>query len=83
MNETWTDHTGKTIIVGEMFAENKMLMDLQSQPTCVRHKIFSTIDRGMETTGKYNHFMFLKFLGRYGLKKVSSSLEAFIPLLQG
>lgn len=83
MKETWTNHEGREMIVGQMFEENRLLMDLTQQPTCVRRKIFEVIEHEMNNRGKFSHFHFLKFLGKYQLKNVSKQLETFVPLLIG
>lgn len=83
MNETWTDHTGREFVVGKLFNENQMLMDLTKQPLCVRRKIFEVIEHELNNPGKFSHFHFLKFLGKYQLKNVANNLESFIPLLKG
>lgn len=81
MNETWTDAHGKEFIVKELFEENKMLMDLSAQPECVVRRLYETIDNAMTNPGKYSHFHFLKFLGRYDLKKIADNIDTFVPLL--
>lgn len=83
MNETWTNHEGRELVVGKLFEENELLMDLSKQPACIRRKIFETIEHEMNNPGSFSHFHFLKFLGKYQLKNVSKQLETFIPLLKG
>jgi hypothetical protein len=81
MNETWTNEDGETMLVKRMFDENKLLMDLTAQPREIRQKIFETIENEMDSPGKYSHFHFLRFLGKYELKTLASQLTTFIPLL--
>lgn len=81
MNETWTNQDGRTMVVKDVFEENRMLMDLSAQPDYIRKKIEDVIAYEMENTGKYSHFHFLRFLGQYELKNVAKQLELFIPLL--
>jgi hypothetical protein len=83
MNDVWKNQTGKELSVKELFEENEMLMDLSKQPQCVRRKIFETISYEIDNTGQFSHFHFLRFLGKYQLKKVANQLETFIPLLMG
>ena len=83
LKETWTDQSGRTLEVGLLFEENELLMNLFKQPTCIRRKIFETIEDGMSHTGKFSHFQFLKILGKHQLKNVSKNFESFIPLLMG
>ena len=86
MNETWsigdkgTDDY-KEFIVKELFEENKLLMDLEAQPDVIRDKIVSTIEEGFGDPGTYSHFHFLKFLGKYELKKIAEQVDNFVPML--
>lgn len=83
MNETWTDQTGRELVVGKLFEENELLMNLSKQPPCVRRRIFEVIEHGMENSGQFSYFHFMKVLGKYQLKNVAKQLESFIPLLVG
>ena len=83
LKETWTNQEGRVMEVGLLFEENELLMNLLKQPTCIRRKIFETIEYGMNNTGTFSHFHFLKLLGKYQLKNISKQLESFIPLLIG
>lgn len=81
MHETWTHPDGRTMVVKEMVEENNLLMNLTEQPEDVIEVINTTIDEGMNNRGQYSHFHFLKFCGKYGLKKVADQAEQFVPLL--
>ncbi len=81
MNETWRDATGKEFVVKHLFEENRVLMDLSAQPECVVRRIHEAIDNALANPGKYSHFHFLKFLGRYDLKKIADNIDTFVPLL--
>jgi len=81
MHDTWTHPDGRTMVVKDMVAENNLLMNLTEQPDDIIELINQTIYAGMESTSKYSHFHFLKFCGKYGLKKVAAQAEQFVPLL--
>ena len=81
MHETWTGPAGQEFVVKDLFKENELLMDLSMQPNNVRKQIIQNILRSMENPGTYSHFHFLKFLGKYEMKKVSAQLETFVPML--
>lgn len=81
MHETWTDPTGKEFVVKHLFKENELLMDLSKQPERIKKIIIKTILDGMNDPGSYSHFHFLKFLGKYEMKKVAEQLEQFVPML--
>ena len=93
LNETWNhpiteEHpkteekpTGTIFKVKDVFNENKLLMDLNSQPDDIRKLIVKTIMREMEDPGRYSHFHFLAFLGKYKMERVARQLEVFLPLL--
>jgi len=80
-NETWINEDGRAMNVEKLFKENKLLMDLTAQPPHIRQLIFETIEYEMANPGKFSHFHFLKFLGKYELKNLSSQLTTFIPIL--
>ena len=86
LNETWSigDKGGddyKEFVVKELFEENKLLMDLTAQPPIIKDKIKSTIDEAFNNPGEYSHFHFLKFLGKYELKKISEQVDNFVKML--
>lgn len=81
MNETWTDQNENEHVVKHLFEENKLLMDLTAQPDCVRRKIDEVIDHEMANPGSFSYFHMMKFLGKYELKKISQSLEQYVPML--
>lgn len=87
MNETWehTDTTtgeSRTLKVGDLYAENIVLMDLvNGQPADIQKLIEDTIDHAILNHGTFNLFQFQKFCGRFGLKRISEDVTQFIPLL--
>jgi len=81
MNETWTNENGDAVLVRDMFDENKLLMDLTDQPESIRKKMDATIEEGLSNPGAYSHFHFLKFCGKYDLKRISEQAELFVKML--
>jgi len=81
MEEKWTNHRGKEMIVKKVFKENEILMDLRKQPDEIRELIKTTVISEMENPGKYSYFHFMKFLGKYKLKKMAENAEQFAKML--
>jgi len=81
MNDTWVDQTGKEHVVRHLYAENQLLMDLTAQPECIRRKMDEVIDHEMSDPGSFSYFHFMKFLGKYELKKIAQNLEQYVPML--
>ena len=81
MNDTWTDQNKKEHIVRDLFEENRLLMDLTAQPPSIRKQINEVIEHEMEDPGEFSYFHFMKFLGKYELKKISQNLEQYVPML--
>jgi len=86
MNETWSigvpgEDDYKEFVVKELFEENRLLMDLREQPGVIQDRIKETIEEAFEDPGSYSYFHFLKFLGKYELKKVAESIDNFVPML--
>lgn len=85
MNETWsyTDiDTGEvtTYRVGDLYAENLLLMDLESQPENIKEIIQQTLDHELVHHGSFNHFHFVRFCGKYGLKQIAENSTAFAQM---
>ena len=85
MNETWnfTDpETGavKTFTVGDLFEENQLLMNLECQPAHIRTIIGETLDYELVHHGKFSHFHFTRFCGKYGLKQIAEQSDQYAAL---
>ena len=81
MKEEWTNGDGKKMIVGDLYKENKLLMDLAAQPAEIIEDIQAIVEEGIANPGKYNHFKFLRFCGKFGLRKVVDSLHIYQRML--
>jgi hypothetical protein len=86
MQETWTVGIPDTpefreFRVKDLFEENRLLMDLRAQPEEIRELICGVIEKEMADPGKYSHFHFLRFLGKYELRKIKESIDNFVPML--
>jgi hypothetical protein len=81
MNTTWTDPHGREFVVKHLFRENQLLMDLRAQPDEIQKKIIKTILEAMKNPGTFSYFHFMKFCGKYELKKIAEQAETFVPLL--
>jgi hypothetical protein len=81
MNETWeeklADGTKKVHRVGDLFEENKILVDLLCQPDDLKKILHDGVAEQAKNHGKYSDFHFLKFLGQYKLKKISEEVHKF------
>lgn len=66
--------------VGDLFEENKILMDLEYQPEEIRKVMKETIKEQTNCYGKFNNFAFMKFLGQHELNKISERPEQFYEL---
>ena len=80
-NSTWTNHDGRVMEVGKLLDENKLLMDLTAQPDHIRDIMDMMIVRAKLEKKSFNHFQFMKFLGKFQLKKIVEQLEQFVPML--
>jgi hypothetical protein len=81
MKETWSheDKDGKvlTYMVGDLYKENKILMDLTCQPPEVRDYMFDIIKNEVNNLGKYSNFELLKFMGKFKLNKIAEEISKF------
>ena len=85
LNETWkfTDpDTGveKVYRVGDLVEENHLLMNLERQPAHIRAVIEETLDHELVNHGKWSHFQFTKFCGKFGLKQIAENSAQFASM---
>jgi len=71
----------KKFIVGELFKENDLLMNLESQPDEIMEQIINEVQRGLANPGNFNHFKFIKFCQKFGLVKVQEGVNNYIKML--
>jgi len=81
LNEEWTNPDGKTFIVGELYKENCLLMDLSLQPDHIKELMDNVIEESLENPGRYSHFHFLAFCGKFELKNTAKFIDYLIPIL--
>lgn len=81
MHETWTNELGKEVVVGHIFKENNLLMNLSAQPDMIRKKMDKTIDDAINDPGTFSYFHFMKFCGEYELKKISENIHQYTKML--
>lgn len=85
MNETWTftdpETQEQTVFnVKELYEENRLLMDLTKQPDDIKLIIEQTLDTELTNHGKFSHFHFTKFCGKFGLKQIADNASAFADM---
>lgn len=72
--------TGKLIVyqyeTKKLFEENELLMDLSKQPDYIKDMIKDAVAN--ITPSKFNMFQFLKFCGKYELRRIVKDAEQFI-----
>ena len=85
MRQSWVDHFGKTIQVKDKYDANRTLIDLNKIPDEVKVEcleIISEVTSRPAVAGTAIGHGFMKFLGRWDLKKIGQNAEAFIPMLK-
>ena len=83
MLQRWTDHNGIEHRVLDDYNRNVTLIDLTAQPEHIKTKIDETIDTGAvpkQIPMVGIHFM--KFCGKYDLKKISDQTDNFVRFLE-
>jgi len=82
MNHKWVHpQSEKKFRVGDLHKENKLLMCLESQPEDIEELIFNTVVKELERKKKFDFFEFLKFCGKFDLKKVQDGSDHYIKML--
>lgn len=85
MLQKWTDHEGVEHVVRDKYEFNRKLIDLSQIPDEVKAECLSII---AETTGRKNvpaveiGTGFMKFCGRWDLKRIGGSADAFMPMMK-
>ena len=85
LNESWsiTDPETQEVIkynVIDLFNENDMLMNLNSQPDDIKKVINETLDYEVVHHGKFSYFHFMKFLGKYELNSIADQATSFTDM---
>ena len=73
--EKWTVYR-----VGDLYEENKLLVDLFAQPPEVRTLIDETLDKELAVQGKWNMFHFLRWCGQYGLNQIADNVTSYADM---
>ncbi len=85
LNETWEfeDEETKqktTFRVGDLFQENQLLMNLNGQPDHIKELIKETVIHQVANRGKFSHFHFVKFCGKFALKQIAENSTQFAAM---
>ena len=78
MLQRWTDHDNNEVRVRDAYERNRMLIDLTAQPQDIKDLVDARIVSDLNIANKPQvgiHFM--KFCGKYELKKISDNAETF------
>lgn len=81
MNHRWTNENDTTFVVKDLFEEGELLMNLRKQPENIRVKVFDSILTELDSPNKFNYFEFMKYCGKYKLKKIAESADKFTKML--
>jgi 5'-3' exonuclease len=81
MQQVWKNPEGVEFTVKDVFKENQLLMDLRKQPDDIQKQIVVSILEAEANRGKFSYFHFLKFLGKYELKKIVEQVDNFVDML--
>jgi 5'-3' exonuclease len=82
MLQRWTDHNGAEHRVLDDYQRNVTLIDLSAQPDNVKEYIATTIaDNSVQKTIPQVGIRFLKFCGKYDLKKLGQNLDQYAECL--
>ncbi len=85
MLQKWIDHNSNEFQVKDKFALNKLLIDLQEIPDNIKTECLDIIE---QTVARPNvpaveiGSGFMRFAGKWDLKKIGNNAEAFMPMLK-
>jgi 5'-3' exonuclease len=82
MLQAWLDHLGVEHRVRDDYLRNKTLVDLTCQPQNIKDECDLAISKGVRTAHVLNVGLhFLKFTGKYELKRISDQPDQYISWL--
>lgn len=85
MLQKWVDHEQQEQRVKEQYERNRLLIDLQQIPDNVKHECLTIIANESErknVPASEIGFGFMKFCGKWALKRIGDNSQAFMPMLQ-
>jgi hypothetical protein len=82
MLQRWVDHNGEEHRVLDDYQRNVVIVDLTAQPDDIKVHIATTIAENsvVKTTPQIGK-KFLKFCGKYDLKRISDNIQNFVDFL--
>jgi hypothetical protein len=82
MLQRWVDHNGEEHRVLDDYQRNVVIVDLSAQPDAVKVHIATTIAENcaVKSTPQIGT-KFLKFCGKYDLKRISDNIQNFVDFL--
>lgn len=81
MHHTWPMPGGeKEFKVGDLFKENKYLMDLECQPEDLKKLMIKTIMRNSRPV-KFSFFRFMQYCGVNGLDSIADNAQRYVEML--
>lgn len=84
MQESWKDHEDREFIVGELFKENELLMDLTKQPEDIKRLMKESVDAVMNQPKKVLRlFTINQSCNTLGLTSIPNSLTNHITWICG
>lgn len=80
-DEDKDEYINKEYRVGDLFEENKILLDLNSQPEIIREEIDAHIEEELSRKKCLNFIKFLRFCKKRQLENLVSTSQNYIPFL--
>jgi len=82
MLQRWVDHNGEEHRVLDDYLRNVVIVDLSAQPDAVKVDIATTIaENSVVKSTPQIGTKFLKFCGKYDLKRISDNIQNFVDFL--
>jgi len=89
MNHTFTvvelmedgEYKDVNYVTKELFAENKLLMDLTKQPKDIQKRMVRSVLAAKEERNRYNHFKFIRYCHKKELLSIINRVESYVPML--
>lgn len=65
----------------DLYYENDLLMNLESQPDGIRELGFTALERDLNVEKTFDHYKFMRFCAKNGMERVVENFNIYAPML--
>lgn len=81
MDVTWKNHDGREMRVGDLYKENRTLIDLHNQPERIQDLMMTVIHEEIQRPKRLMMFKILGFCKRHELTNIAKNIDNYLKML--